>query len=151
MFLLTCRIILLLQIQIWLILIWTHLVLRCIPCLPHLLINNICRISLIRIGNHLIIIPPQIGTLNLLTRSISIWHLIPTYFTYLLCVVFVKEVHWCVWTGSLFEVKHVCWLLDWVIDVLDGIWWGFTILTLSHFVLAGVSLSATVNVILVLI
>ena len=158
MFLLTCWIILLLQIQIWLILIRTHLVLRCISCLPHLLINNICRISLIRIGNHLIIIPPKIGTLNLLTRSISIWsllisigHLIPTYFTYLLGVVFVEEVHWSVWTGSLFEVKHVCWLLDRVIDVLDGIWWGFTVLRLSHFVLAGVPLSTAINVVLVLI
>ena len=143
------------QVLINISLIRSHLMLRSISWLPHLCIHNIHSIALLRIANRGSI-PSQIRALNLLTRPIRIGYLLicirhlRPYLLYLLSIIPLEEVHLRIrTTSSLFEIKHIRWLLNMVILVMDITWGlGSYVLALSHFVFSRISCS---DVVLILV
>ena len=119
----------------------SHLILRSISWLPHLIFNYIGWVIWILTWTHWIV-SSQSRRLDLLSwpcrvvaTLLLIGYLRP-HFAKLLSVITLEEIQLSVWACPLFKVQHICWLLNRIINVLYSIRivFGCYILTLSHFI-----------------
>lgn len=135
------------QVLVYICLTRSHLMLWSISWLSHLSVDDIDSVALLRVAD-CSTVSSEIGALYLLAWAIRIWYLFVcvwhlwTYLLYLLCVVALEEIHLSIWTTwSLFEIKHIRWLLNMIILVMNVTWClGSYVLALSHFIFTWISI-----------